>query len=108
MLRPDGIYSLGTVDEDESSSVATLIGDDEEPDVAPMGKIRLQGDSVTNLDGSLEITHLIETTFRREGSQEKGVFVDKQIPIRNGAEGYGEAFMEMLVFLDIWFDREGA
>lgn len=112
MISPDGIYliSIPELDEDDFGPPNPGDNDDEDFDMTPLGHIHLNGDTVTNLDHVPEIDDLIYNCFRREGKQirtEQGdtVFADYHIPITNGEPGFGEAFMEMLVFFDYWFDK---
>lgn len=108
MEYKDGIYMVSVSEDDEIGPPQPGEEEDEELDLTPMGRIRLKGDTVENLDDNEDIGYLLESAFKREHRQSKGVSSQHHIPISNGEKGFGQAFMEMLGFLDYWYDYVGS
>ena len=105
MYYKDGIYKISQVEEDDFGPPQPG-EEDEELALIPLGKIQLKGDTVINLANNEDIQYLMDTVFKREHRMVKGISTQNHVSVKLGEAGYGQAFMEMLGFLDYWYDLE--
>lgn len=110
----DGIYIISIPTDDEIGPPPPGVDKDlDDLELEEIGRIEIRGNQIINLDpDNEELGELIDTTFRREGKKmidkKTGgeVYVDGQIPMKNGEKGFARVFLDMLAFLDYWYERQ--